>query len=56
MIGDVIGHYTILRKIGMGGMGEVFLARDEKLDRSAVGSTVTGIAIGVAIPIAIMVA
>ena len=33
MIGESIGHYTVLRKIGMGGMGEVFLARDEKLDR-----------------------
>ena len=33
MIGDVIGHYTILREIGMGGMGEVWRAKDTRLDR-----------------------
>ena len=32
-IGDQINHYKILSAIGAGGMGEVFLAHDTKLDR-----------------------
>ena len=32
-VGDRFGHYKILRQIGVGGMGEVYLAEDEKLDR-----------------------
>jgi eukaryotic-like serine/threonine-protein kinase len=31
--GSVIGHYKISSPIGKGGMGEVFLAQDTKLDR-----------------------
>jgi eukaryotic-like serine/threonine-protein kinase len=31
--GQNLGHYEIVEKIGAGGMGEVFLARDKKLDR-----------------------
>ena len=31
--GQRFGHYEILRQIGIGGMGEVYLAQDEKLDR-----------------------
>ncbi|MGD9562071.1 MAG: protein kinase [Pyrinomonadaceae bacterium] len=33
--GQEIGHYSIIKKIGAGGMGEVFLAKDTKLDRQA---------------------
>jgi serine/threonine-protein kinase len=33
MVGQSIAHYRILKKIGAGGMGEVFLAEDTKLER-----------------------
>ncbi|MCA1600322.1 MAG: protein kinase, partial [Acidobacteria bacterium] len=31
--GTRFGHYEIIRQIGAGGMGEVYLAKDQKLDR-----------------------
>ena len=35
LIGKLIGHYQIESLIGIGGMGEVYLARDERLGRKA---------------------
>jgi Tol biopolymer transport system component/predicted Ser/Thr protein kinase len=33
LIGKTLNHYEVLSRIGKGGMGEVYLARDTKLDR-----------------------
>jgi serine/threonine protein kinase len=33
MVGQSLAHYRILEKIGSGGMGDVYLAEDTKLDR-----------------------
>ena len=39
--GETVGHYTVISKIGSGGMGDVFLASDTKLRRNVAIKTLS---------------
>src|ERR1700730_10571723 len=41
MTGQLVGHYRVLEKIGAGGMGEGFRARDERLGRDVALQLIT---------------
>jgi serine/threonine-protein kinase len=46
MIGKTLRHYRILQEIGAGGMGEVYLARDEHLERDVAVKVLSAAAVG----------
>jgi serine/threonine-protein kinase len=46
MIAESIAHYRIIKKLGAGGMGEVYLAQDTKLDRKVAIKVLRADAVG----------
>ena len=42
-VGARLGHYEVTAKIGEGGMGEVYRARDTKLDRDVAFTVLTSL-------------
>ena len=46
MTPQTISHYRILRRLGAGGMGEVFLAQDTRLDRKVAIKCIREVAVG----------